>query len=198
MKFLIPFLLSFFSIAYAPLVAQQISAEGPFDQLIIRGVTLINGNGAPPIGPVDVVVEQNIITQVRVVGYPGIEINDRRRPELQIGGKEIDAHGMYLLPGFIDMHGHIGGTSQGADWDYVFKLWLAHGVTTVREPSGRSRSWTLDLKKKSEEKYGILSVEGFEPLKKLMNDKKFSYVIYVLLLLVLVFLLSSAKNILFV
>jgi hypothetical protein len=55
-----------------------------------------------------------------------------------------------------------------------------------------------DLKKKSEEKYGILSVEGFEPLKKLMNDKKFSYVIYVLLLLVLVFLLSSAKNILFV
>jgi hypothetical protein len=47
------------------------------------------------------------------------------------------------------MHGHIGGVSQGADWDYVFKLWLAHGVTTVREPSGRSRAWALDLKKKS-------------------------------------------------
>lgn len=150
MKSLILFLLSFFCIAFNPSVAQEVSAEGPFEQLIIRGVTLINGNGAPPIGPVDVVVEQNIITQVRVVGYPGVEINDKRRPELQIGGKEIDAHGMYLLPGFIDMHGHIGGTSQGADWDYVFKLWLAHGVTTVREPSGRSRSWTLDLKKKSE------------------------------------------------
>ena len=24
--------------------------EGPFPQLIVRGVTLINGNGAPPIG----------------------------------------------------------------------------------------------------------------------------------------------------
>ena len=35
------------------LFAQEISAEGPFDQLIIRGVTLINGNGAPPIGPVE-------------------------------------------------------------------------------------------------------------------------------------------------
>ena len=25
-------------------------SEGPFDQLIIRGATLINGNGAPPQG----------------------------------------------------------------------------------------------------------------------------------------------------
>ena len=150
MKISFYFTLAFVSmLIFQPIIAQEVSAEGPFDQLIIRGVTLINGNGAPPIGPVDVVVKQNVITQVRVVGYPGVEINENRRPKLDEGGKEIDAHGMYLLPGFIDMHGHIGGTSQGADWDYVFRLWLAHGVTTVREPSGRSRDWTLDLKRKS-------------------------------------------------
>ena len=126
------------------------TAEGPFDQLIIRGVTLINGNGAPPLGPVDVVIEQNKIIKVATVGYPGVAINPERRPQLKEGGKEIDATGMYLLPGFIDMHGHIGGKSQGADWDYVFKLWLAHGVTTVREPSGRGRDWALDLREKSE------------------------------------------------
>ncbi|MGB2503326.1 MAG: amidohydrolase family protein [Flavobacteriaceae bacterium] len=129
---------------------QEISAEGPFDQLIIRGVTLINGNGAPPMGPVDVVVEKNRITQIVVVGYPGVKINEESRPQLQDGGREIDAHNMYLLPGFIDMHAHIGGVSQGADWDYVFKLWMAHGVTTIREPSGRSREWALDLKNKSQ------------------------------------------------
>ena len=56
---------------------------------------------------------------------------------------------MYLLPGFIDMHGHIGGVAQGADWDYVFKLWMAHGVTTVREPSGRGLEYALDLKRRS-------------------------------------------------
>lgn len=50
-------------------------AEGPFDQMIIRGVILINGNGAPPLGPVDVVVENNVITQVKTVGYPGVEIS---------------------------------------------------------------------------------------------------------------------------
>ncbi|MGA0005381.1 MAG: amidohydrolase family protein [Burkholderiaceae bacterium] len=129
--------------------AQEL-AEGPFNQLIIRSAMLINGNGAPPLGPVDVVVEQDKITEVRVVGYPGVEINEKRRPALKPGGKEINAEGMYLLPGFVDMHGHIGGVAQGADWDYVFSLWLAHGITTVREPSGRGLEWALDLKKKAE------------------------------------------------
>jgi hypothetical protein len=110
--------------------------EGPFDQLIIRGVTLINGDGSPPRGPVDIVVENNIIVAIQVVGYPGVEIEEKNRPKLKKGGKELDASGMYLLPGFIDMHGHIGGKSQGANSSYVFKLWMAHGITTVRQPSG--------------------------------------------------------------
>ena len=125
-------------------------AEGPFSQLIIRGATLINGNGAPPRGPVDIVIENDKIQKVVTVGYPGVPINSKRRPELQAGGKEIWATGAYVLPGFVDMHGHIGGKSQGADWDYVFKLWLAHGITTIREPSGRGIDYALDLKSKSE------------------------------------------------
>jgi imidazolonepropionase-like amidohydrolase len=129
--------------------AQTPMSEGPFPQLIIRGVTLINGNGAPPISPVDIVVENNIIKSIQVVGYPGVAINDARRPKLVAGGKELNCEGMYLLPGFIDMHGHIGGNSQGADPDYVFKLWMGHGVTTVREPSGRGLDVALDLKRKS-------------------------------------------------
>ena len=131
-------------------ISAQELAEGPFNQLIIRSAMLINGNGAPPLGPVDVVVEQDKITEVRVVGYPGVEINEKRRPALKPGGREINAEGMYLLPGFVDMHGHIGGVAQGADWDYVFSLWLAHGITTVREPSGRGLEWALDLKQKAE------------------------------------------------
>ncbi|TSE10707.1 amidohydrolase family protein [Aquimarina algiphila] len=124
--------------------------EGPFSQLIIRGATLINGNGAPPRGPVDIVVEKNIIKDIVVVGYPGVEINSSKRPVLKTGGKELNAEGMYVLPGFVDMHGHIGGKAQGADSDYVFKLWMAHGITTVREPSGRGVDWTMKLKKSSD------------------------------------------------
>ncbi|RZT00318.1 amidohydrolase family protein [Aquimarina brevivitae] len=131
------------------LSAQQLQ-EGPFTQLIIRGVTIINGNGAPPRGPMDIVVEGNVIKEIVPVGYPGVSIEKSNRPVLKAGGKELNAEGMYILPGFIDMHGHIGGVAQGADSDYVFKLWMAHGITTVREPSGRGLDWTLKLKAKSE------------------------------------------------
>ena len=124
-------------------------SDGPFDQLIIRGATLINGNGSPPLGPVDIVIEKNIIKSIKNVGYPGVDIIESRRPKLSQKGREIDAEGMYVLPGFIDMHGHIGGTSQGAEPDYVFKLWLGHGITTVREPGGREIDYSIDLKKKS-------------------------------------------------
>ena len=124
-------------------------SDGPFDQLIIRGVTLINGNGSPPLGPVDIVIEQNIIKSIINVGYPGVDIIESRRPKLSKKGREIYAEGMYMLPGFIDMHGHIGGGSQGAEPDYVFKLWLGHGITTVREPGGRGIDFSIDLKNKS-------------------------------------------------
>jgi hypothetical protein len=124
--------------------------EGPWNQLIIRGVTLINGTGAPPIGPVDIVVEKNRIKQVSVVGSPGNPINQSKRPKLEEGGKELNCEGMYLMPGFIDMHGHIGGTEQGTPAEYVFKLWMAHGITTIRDPSaGNGLDWVLDEKQKS-------------------------------------------------
>jgi len=137
-----------FAFAIFGLQAQE-TGEGPFSQLIIRGATLINGNGSPPLGPIDLVVEGNKISEIRSVGYPGVEIDPAKRPALKAGGKEINAEGMYLLPGFVDMHGHIGGEAQGAEPEYVFKLWMAHGITTVREPSGRGVDFTLDLKAKS-------------------------------------------------
>lgn len=124
--------------------------EGPFTQLIIRGVMLIDGTGAPPMGPVDIVVKQNKIVDIQTVGYPGVAINNERRPKLEAGGKELNCEGMYLMPGFIDMHGHIGG-GQAPDAEYVFKLWMGHGITTVRDPSaGNGLQWVLDHKKKSQ------------------------------------------------
>jgi hypothetical protein len=123
--------------------------QGPYTQLIIRGVMLIDGTGAPPIGPTDIVVKQNKIVEIKTVGYPGAAISPDRRPKLAAGGIELNCEGMYLMPGFIDMHGHIGG-SQAPNAEYVFKLWMGHGITTIRDPSaGNGLKWVLDHKKKS-------------------------------------------------
>ena len=134
-------------ITKAPLVKE---GDGPYTQLIIRGVTLINGTGAPPFGPVDIVIEKNRIVKIQNVGSPSLPINAARRPLLKEGGKEINCEGMYAMPGLIDMHGHIGGKEQGTPAEYVFKLWMAHGITTIRDPSaGNGLSWVLDHKTKS-------------------------------------------------
>ena len=124
--------------------------EGPFNQLILRGVTLISGDGAPPRGPVDIIIEDNRIVNIKSAGYPGVPLKQDRGPELKEGGKELNCEGMYALPGFVDMHGHIGGSGQGAYAEYVFKLWMAHGITTIRDPScGNGLDWVLEHKKKS-------------------------------------------------
>jgi hypothetical protein len=125
--------------------------EGPFGRLIVRGVTLINSTGAPPMGPVDIVVEKNRIMQIKQVGYPGVPIDLKSRPKVSPGDKELNCEGMYLMPGFIDMHGHIGGQGQGTPAEYVFKLWLGHGITTIRDPScGNGLDWVLEHRATSE------------------------------------------------
>jgi hypothetical protein len=125
--------------------------EGPYTQLILRSAVVIDGTGAPPYGPADIVIEKNRIVYVSAVGSPGTPIRENLRPILKEGGKEIDCKGMYILPGFIDMHGHIGGAAQGTPAEYVFKLWMGHGITTIREPgSMNGLKWTLLHKRRSQ------------------------------------------------
>lgn len=140
-----------------PLLAQMPDApernegEGSFDRMIIRGVTMIDGTGSPAVGPVDIVIENDRIVQIANVGYPGVPINERRRPKAGENDYVLDAEGSYILPGFIDMHAHTGGNAQGTTSEYVYKLWLAHGITSIREPgSFNGIDWTLRHKERSE------------------------------------------------
>lgn len=125
--------------------------EGPHAQLILRGLTVVNGTGAPAYGPVDIVIEGDRISEVRTVGNPGVPINPARRPQLREGGREMDLSGHYAMPGIVDMHGHIGGREQGVDAEYVYKLWLGHGITTVRDPGcGNGIDWCVSEMRRSE------------------------------------------------
>ncbi len=109
---------------------------GPFETLLIKDAIVINGTGAPPIGPINIVVKNNRIESIG-------------------GGNEaeadhvIDASGMYVLPGFIDMHGHCGSATKAPQAEYVFKLWMAHGVTTVRGVALARNDWTVREQERS-------------------------------------------------
>ena len=81
--------------------------------LIIRGGTGVDGTGAPPI-TADVAVEGDRIAEVgRVEG--------RAR-------REIDADGLVVTPGFVDIHTHLDAQMA---WDPLGTSASWHGVTSV-------------------------------------------------------------------
>lgn len=130
---------------------ERYRGEGPYPRLILRGVTVINGEGAPPIGPMDIVIEGNRIASIHNVGNPGVKIEDSKRPEVHAGDQVMELEGSYVLPGFVDLHAHFGGDAQGVPAEYVAKLWLAHGITTIREPgSFNGLDWVQKQQQRSE------------------------------------------------
>ncbi len=136
----------FVSAQVAP-APDRTEGEGPFERLIIRGATVIDGTGSPPRSPMDIVIEGNRIVSVRSVGAPGVPINQERRPDEAT--REIDAHGKYVMPGIVDLHAHTGGIPKTPEAEYIYKLWLAHGITTVRGVSFGGFDWSLKEKERS-------------------------------------------------
>ncbi len=121
--------------------------KGPFKTLVIRGAMLIDGTGGPPRGPIDIVVQNNRITAVRGAGTVGLPPRANRAAQADY---EVDATGMYVMPGFVDLHVHGGGAPKNADAEYAYKLWLAHGVTTVRGVPLAGNAFTVSEKARSE------------------------------------------------
>lgn len=122
--------------------------RGPFTRMVIRGVTLIDGTGAPPMGPMDIVVEGNRIAEIRSAGTPNQPLRPNREP--RDAEFELDATGMYLMPGFISLHAHAGEAPKNPEAEYPYKLWMAHGITTVRGVSLAPNEFTLKEKARSE------------------------------------------------
>jgi imidazolonepropionase-like amidohydrolase len=128
-------------------------AQGPYQRLIIKDATIIDGTGAPAQGPVNIVIENDRIVALKGHGTGSLPM---ARISVDPDTRVIDAAGKFVLPGFIDAHVHTGtpthaiGGGVMTDPEYVLKLWLAHGVTTVRDVgSGMGLKWTLELGRRS-------------------------------------------------
>lgn len=108
-----------------------------YPRLLITNALVIDGAGNPTRGPFDILIEGGRITSIQAStpqefsgsSVPGQAIDKRV-------DRTIDARGMYVMPGIIDMHGHTQFSRAGKPMprDYVYKLWLSHGITTVRDP----------------------------------------------------------------
>ena len=82
-------------------------------ELVIRGGTVVDGTGAPA-RTADVAVDGGRITEVGTV--------DGRGP------RELDADGLVVAPGWVDIHTHYDGQ---VTWDPELTPSSWHGVTTV-------------------------------------------------------------------
>ncbi len=126
---------------------------GPHRYIKLINARILDGTGAPPWGPADLIIENGRITGLAKAG--------KAKPQdLSVPAEEflvIDCAGKFLTPGFVDCHAHIGAPFHAKNGrqpsaDYVYKLWLAHGVTTVRETGCfNGLTWTLEQQKAAEE-----------------------------------------------
>jgi hypothetical protein len=88
--------------------------------LVLRGGTLVDVTAGKEIPDSVIVIRGERIEQISV-GHTSI-------PD---GAQIIDAQGKWIIPGLIDSHAH----AQDAD-ETPLGLYLANGVTTIRNPGG--------------------------------------------------------------
>nr|WP_210324146.1 amidohydrolase family protein [Azorhizobium oxalatiphilum] len=130
---------------------ERTRGKGPYRCIRLTGARIIDGTGAPPWGPADLIVLDGRIVALAKSGKAKLPPEAAGETVL-----EIDCTGKFLTPGFVDCHAHIGAPFHAKNGpqpsaDYIYKLWLAHGVTTVREAgSFNGLSWTLQQKAASE------------------------------------------------
>ena len=142
------FIISFaFSSIVLPQTANSNISGKRYKRIVIRNAIVINGNGMPASGPKDIVIENDIISQIANIDPVAVKEGTAKRPAK--GDVEIDASGKYVMPGLINLHGHTqderGGVAQPVE--YCMKMWLACGITTVRDVGASKK--TLDWREKS-------------------------------------------------
>ena len=106
-----------FSSGCGPAQTSQSSAAP--STIVIEGGTLIDGTGTPAVSGTRILIEDGRIQEIVQQG----ELN------IPAGARVIDAAGKYIIPGLIDSHVHY-------DMPWLHRLYLANGVTTVRDLGG--------------------------------------------------------------
>jgi imidazolonepropionase-like amidohydrolase/Tol biopolymer transport system component len=107
--------------------------DTPDGAIAFVGARIVTASGAA--GRSD--VASNVIENGTVV-IEGSRITAvGRNVSIPTGAKRIDAAGKTIMPGIVDVHGHVGGEGDGilAQSSWPLEANLAFGVTTTHDPS---------------------------------------------------------------
>ena len=128
---------------------------------LIHGAYLIDGTGKDPIEDASILIKENKITEVG-------KSDDIHTPS---GTKKIDAKGMTVMPGMMDLHVHLGAVTDDpkqpavdiATWNAPMQLrtmyayrdalkYMEAGFTLVRDPG----AWDVEIGVKRAIAHGIV------------------------------------------
>lgn len=101
-------------------VARSDSTRALDSALVLSHATVIAMDGGAPL--------ENRTIVIRAGRIVSVEPSDGA--EVPVDGRTVDARGKFVIPGLWDMHVH---TSREGRARYFWPLFLAHGVTGVRE-----------------------------------------------------------------
>jgi imidazolonepropionase-like amidohydrolase len=115
------------------LVAACAAAGPPQDRAGTGAIAFVGATVLPMAGP-DRLTDQTVI----IAGDRIAAVGPRARVRVPAGARRIDARGLTLMPGLVDMHVHLA-PEPGAPGDAAQRamaVMLAHGVTTARGMAG--------------------------------------------------------------
>ena len=96
----------------------------PPKPLVLRGVTVIDATGAPPMPEMTVIILGNRIST----------IGKSSTVSLPQDAQVVEAEGKFLIPGLWDMHVHLfNHVTLSEPGEMYFPLLIANGVTSVRD-----------------------------------------------------------------
>lgn len=131
--------------------------QGPYKRLVIINAMVIPGHGGPAYGPADIIIEGGKIHQIiSYNGFSGRPINAGTHGADRV----IDATGMYVMPGMIDLHTHI--RTDPLPLQYIYNLKLAHGVTTM--VNGADRGWASALEQERLSDQNLITAPRMYPI----------------------------------
>jgi imidazolonepropionase-like amidohydrolase len=111
---------------FAMLVCCACSSHPP-PSLAITHVTIIDATGAAPQPDMTVFLADE---QIAAIG-PSNSVSIPSKT------KTFDATGKFLIPGLVDMHVHLTGAGEPTgSREFILRLLLANGITTVRDMGG--------------------------------------------------------------